>query len=190
MARTAKPGIWLMEGQWSKSVTDVRTVTPVIQALEHAGSARSCKLPLNDADDLREAMRRWGQKQHQAFNIGYLALHGLPGEVMVGKDRVDVFTLGAELPAGCLKGKTLHVGSCSVLDMTPAHRRELRSQLGVKLLTGFTEDVDWYDAMAFEILLFDVLTYYQRPDHAANYIKKNFGQFSKRLGFVMEWKKT
>jgi hypothetical protein len=180
-----KPGIWLMEGNWSGTVTDVRTVKPVLQALEQAGRARTVPLTLNDTDDLRQALKRWGQKQHARFTIGYIALHGTPGTLYVGREAVDLGELGAGLPKDCLKGKVLHVGSCSVLDLKPKERREIRAELGVKVLTGFTEEVEWFDALAFELLLFDVLTYYTRPDFAQAYIDKNFGQFAKRLGFVM-----
>ncbi len=185
MPGQSKPGIWLMEGSWSNSVTDVRTVKPVLEALEQAGRARTVPLTLNDTDDLRQALKRWGQKQHARFNIGYIALHGTPGTLYVGREEVDLRELGAGLPKDCLKGKVLHLGSCSVLDLTPKQRREIRAELGVKMLTGFTEDVEWFDALAFELLLFDVLTYYKRPDFAQAYITKNFGQFAKRLGFVM-----
>lgn len=185
MPGQGKPGIWLMEGNWSNSVTDVRTVAPVLQALEQAGSARTVHMHLNDAEDLRQALKRWGQKQHSRFNIGYIALHGTPGTLYVGRERVDLHDLGATLPKDSMRGKVLHFGSCSVLDLRPKERQELRAQLGVKMLTGFTEDVEWFDSLAFEILLFDVLTYYKRPDFAEAYIKKNFSQFAKRLGFVM-----
>lgn len=69
--------------------------------------------------------------------------------------------------------------------MTPKDRRALRQALGVKVLTGFTEDVEWFESLAFELLLFDTLTWYMRPDFAESYIKKNHRQLAKRLGFVM-----
>ena len=81
--------------------------------------------------------------------------------------------------------KILHFGSCSVLDMKPKERRELRTELGVKAMTGFTTDVEWIENLAFELLLFDVLTWYKRLDFAEAYIKKNHGAFARRLGFVM-----
>ena len=30
MAKKAKPGLWVMEGEWSSSVKDVRSVDPVL----------------------------------------------------------------------------------------------------------------------------------------------------------------
>ena len=73
---------------------------------------------------------------------------------------------------------------------TPAVRRDLREPLGVRAITGFREDVDWFESMAFELLLFDCLTHYKRLDAAEAYIKKNYGQLARRLGFVMERKRS
>lgn len=180
-----KPGLWVMEGKWSSRVTDVRSVTPILDALEQAGRARSATSHVNDADDLSRSMLRWGQKQHAGFNIGYVALHGSPGAVHVGRTEIDLFDLGRGIPNRTLRSKVLHFGSCSVMDLRPADRRALRAALGVKVLTGFTEEVEWFESMAFELLLFDTFTWYKRSDAAEAYIKKNHGQMARRLGFVL-----
>jgi len=62
-----------MEGSWSSSVRDVRTVRPVLQALGDAGAAKHAELRVNDPGDLRRELTRWGQAQHKQFGIGYLA---------------------------------------------------------------------------------------------------------------------
>lgn len=180
-----KPGLWVMEGNWSSRVTDVRSVTPILEALEQAGRARSATHHLNDEDDLRRALTRWGQKQHANYNIGYVALHGSPGAVHIGRSTVNLFELGESLPRKSLRPKVLHFGSCSVMDLSPSERRDLRASMGVKVLTGFTEDVEWFESMAFELLLFDTFTWYKRSDAAEAYIKKNHRQMAKRLGFIL-----
>jgi hypothetical protein len=45
--------------------------------------------------------------------------------------------------------------------------------------------VEWFESLAFELLLFDALTWYSRPSDADSYIKKTHSAFAKRLGFVM-----
>lgn len=185
MSRRGKPGLWVMEGPWSPRVSDVRTVTPVISALADAGRTRHVMHHVNDPEDLTRHLRRWGQAQHRTYGLGYLALHGAPGTVFTGRRQVNLYRLGEELSDIDLSHKTLHFGSCSVLQLRGKERQELRRTLGVKVLTGFTEDVDWFESMAFEVLLFDVLTYYRRPDFAERYIRSNYRELSRRLGFVM-----
>jgi hypothetical protein len=174
-----------MEGTWSASVRDVRSVDPVLSALQAARGARYAKRHINDPDDLELGLKRWGQRQHQAYNVGYVALHGSPAKLHIGRKSVDLYELGERLPRATLKQKALHFGSCSVLDLRRSERRELRKMLGVKVVTGFTEDVEWIESLAFELLLFDALTWYQRPSDAENYIKRTHAAFARRLGFIM-----
>jgi hypothetical protein len=157
----------------------------VLSALSDMGQARHVRRHINDPDDLVLQFKKWGQRQHDSFNIGYVALHGSPGTAHVGRKSVDLLSLGEKLSKPAMSKKILHFGSCSVLDLTPKERRELRVALGVKAMTGFTTDVEWIESLAFELLLFDVLTWYKRLDFAADFIKKNHGAFAKKLGFVM-----
>ncbi len=179
-----KPGIWAMEGSWSTRVTDVRTITPVLTALASTGAARHAHLHINDRADLVEAMTRWGQVQHKSYGIGYVAMHGSPGSVHIGRRRIDLAELAEELPRGRLASKVLHFGSCSVLEQE-SDRRDLVDAFGVRAITGFTTDVDWFESLAFEILLFDLMASYQRMDAVERYIQKEHGDFARRLGFVM-----
>jgi len=174
-----------MEGDWSASVRDVRSVDPVLAALQASRRAHHAKRHINDADDLIQGFKRWGQRQHNGFNIGYIALHGSPSTVHVGRKAVDLYELGEKLPRATLAKKALHFGSCSVLDLNRREQQALRKALGVKVVTGFTNDVEWIESLAFELLLFDALTWYAYPSAAENYIKKTHSAFAKRVGFVM-----
>jgi hypothetical protein len=84
-----------------------------------------------------------------------------------------------------LRGKVLHFGSCSVLRLDGPQLVALRKSLGVRLVTGFTKDVEWFESMAFELLLFDALAYFRRPGDACNYMRREHRQLADRLGFVV-----
>ncbi|TDO30044.1 hypothetical protein EV643_14119 [Kribbella sp. VKM Ac-2527] len=185
MAGRRKPGLWVMEGNWSASVRDVRSVEPVLSALQGGRRAHHAKRHINDPDDLAQALKQWGQRQHDMFNIGYVALHGSPATVHIGRKSLDMCELGERLPPATLKRKALHFGSCSVLNIHYKRREALRKALGVKVISGFTTDVEWFESLAFELLLFDALTWYRRPSDAESYLKKTHSAFAKRLGFVM-----
>lgn len=184
MAR-AKPKIWVMEGKWASSVMDVRTVSPMMAALDNANVATSTLHHINTVEDLQRSLVRWGQRQHAGHGIGYLALHGAPGSVFVGRRRVDLGILSESLPKNALKGKVLHFGSCAVLDLKPKEREVLRAALGVRGITGFTEDVEWFESMAFELMLLESLAYYKRLDAVERDLKERAGGLWRRLGFQM-----
>src|SRR5690349_18062659 len=97
MARK-KPGIWAIEGRWSSSVRDVRTVDPLLAALANNNSAHHSKHHVNTPEDVLKHVRRWSQKQHERFNIGYVALHGSPGAVHVGRRWLEASQLTEGIP--------------------------------------------------------------------------------------------
>lgn len=158
---------------------------PVLRALQEAGAANYVRRQVNDRDDLVRALTNWGQAQHKSYGLGYVAMHGSPGRVHIGRQAVDLASVANELPRRRLDSKILHFGSCSVLE-DKRQRESLRKALGVRAVTGFTEDVDWFESLAFELILFDVMTYYKRTDAMEAYIHDNHRALAKRLGFVME----
>jgi len=173
-----------MEGTWSNRVSDVRSVDPVLRALGDAGVARHARFPVNDGDDFLKALTRWGQAQHDPYDIGYVAMHGSPGKVYPSRKQVDLLQLAGRLPPRALANKVLHFGSCSVLEDPESHK-PLLDAFGVRALTGFTKEVGWFESLAFELLLFECLAYYQRVHAAEAYVRKNYGQLADMLGFVM-----
>lgn len=184
-ATRRKPHIWTIEGNWSSSWRDVRSVDPVLVALKEAKRAEHIKRHVNTVDDLVAHMKAWGQAQHARFEICYLALHGSPGAVHIGRKRVALRQLADALPAGILEAKTLYVGSCSVLNLDDDEVADLHRALGVKVLCGYTNDVEWFPALAFELLLFDALAHYTRPTDARRYLERRYGDLYRDLGFMM-----
>lgn len=163
----------------------MRSVDPVLAALQQAGVAVHVKHHLNDRDDLVKQLRRWGQGQHDKYRIGYVALHGSPATVHIGRYVVRLHDICERIDRRKLRTKVLHFGSCSVLDMAEHEQAHLRRAMGVRALTGFTRDVDWFESMAFELLLFEALARYQRPSDAERYLRREHGALAERLGFVM-----
>lgn len=180
--RENKPRVWCMEGSWSSSVHDLRTVAPLLDTLRQFGG-ESVRQPINTPEDLAASMRRWGQRQHDAFNIGYLALHGSPQKVYIGRKAVTIDELGS-WGVGKLSKKVLHFGSCSVLRASPREREKMRTTLGVRAITGYTKNVEWCQSLALDLLLFEVLAHYKRIDAADRYMRVRYPDPVQLTGFV------
>lgn len=185
-----KPGIWCMEGDWSSRVTDVRSVRVIMQALKDDDRINLVYRHLNRPEDLDVALRGWTQKQHDSYRFGYLALHGAPETVFIGRRKVTWEHIES-VAAGALKGgegrsaKHLHFGSCLVMDTDEPRREEFRRRLGARSVSGFTQEVDWFESLAFELILFDALTHYKRIDAVEHYLRKVAGSLWDRTGFVL-----
>ena len=55
---------------------------------------------------------------------------------------------------------------------------------------GFTRDIDWHESAAFDLILFEALTYYQRIDAVDRWLRENYGPLARRLGFRMVYRQT
>jgi len=63
-------------------------------------------------------------------------------------------TLGELLEKKC-QGRIIHLGSCATLRTHGAHLNSLLSWTGALAVCGYTSNVDWVTAAAFDLILFD-----------------------------------
>jgi len=173
-------GILVMEGDWSRSKQDVRTVRPMLDLLRHSEETYSKFRTVDDSADFEKSMLMLGRSR---FTVGYVALHGSPGAVYAGVDEIRLSDLPRILKDADLRRKVLHFGSCSTLRVDKTELLSLKDQLGVRALTGFTEDVDFIDSIGFETLLFSALTRMHARDAKA-FVTEKMGALGDELGFV------
>lgn len=181
-----RPKIFCMEGAWSGQATDVRTVMPVLEALTAASQIRSIRNHLSSLEDLQHQFEQWGKPHLKSYRIGYLALHGSPGAVWVGNEKATLRDLAA-WSGGKLEGKVIHFGSCETLRTSDARLEEFLVDTKARAVTGFRRQVDWFESLAFEVLLFSALTSYQRPSDSLSYLQRQAGDLIAATGFVMSY---
>jgi hypothetical protein len=150
------------------------------------------------------------------YPLGYFALHGDPGHLYVGAERLTLTRLlrlsHDELPRAeelsaeelavresqpehdwvSLTGKVLYMGSCSTLAVRdPGELDDLRAETGAIAICGYTKDVSWYEAAAFDLVLLSELASaleLKRPkpavERALNRLYATHRDLVRRLGFI------
>ena len=179
MAKTKsdRKGIFCLEGDWW-GVKDRTSIEPTLRLLE---TADPLKVPyfhhdVGTIEEFRFYLRKWTGRQFDDYPILYLAFHGEPGGIAVGEGRNKTVKLDylAELLEGACRGRVIHFGSCSTLDV---HGHELNSFLrrtGACAVFGFRTDLDWLPSAAFDLL---VLGYLQE----VSFTRAGMGKFQRRL---------
>ncbi|GAA4282753.1 hypothetical protein GCM10022261_02840 [Brevibacterium daeguense] len=180
----AVPGIWVTEGYWSSDVSDSLSVRPMMQVLAASKTADHVHRHINDPDDLVKALTLLGQRRQDRFSIAYIACHGSPGVISFGDDQISLEELADALPSGALESKTLHFGACSVLQDEAACRTLLEAT-GAKAITGFTQEVDWLESMALDLLMFNLFFQYERIGFFERAMKRNYGELVDKTGFTV-----
>ena len=163
-------GVFCIEN-WSGRLETPDSVQPLLDLLELNGAASALVSALQHhvssattcSGSPSSATTRWA-----------LALHGNPGGVYVGSQRISLETLtawsskvdkaraldGRGQPTDWLlnlEGKVLYLGSCASLRVSRKRLQELRKSTGAVAICGYTKSVDWFDAAAFEVLLLSAL---------------------------------
>jgi hypothetical protein len=179
------PGIFCLEGPWSSRLTDQASVKPLLELLEEHKKVRFLHWRISSIPDLETTVAKWPQRQYDRYPLGYFGFHGIPGRLLIGRRHVTLESFGETLAGRCT-GKTIYFGSCGVLGIKQDEVERFRRKTKARCVIGFKEaDVDWMVSAAFDLMLFDALTHYQRMDAVERYMRRNQPQLVKRLGFKM-----
>ena len=189
MPKRQKQGVLCLEGNWDlyDRLTSTSTVRPVLDLLAGENQIKFIHKDVATGDELEFYLRKWLQTQYQAYNIGYLAFHGTPGALWVGKEEVTLNKL-SEIIDGKGSGRILYFGSCSTLATDQEDEiKQFLKETKIKAVCGYNKDIDWIESAAFEVLLINALACYQRIHAAHNYLQRDYPNLCKRLDFKMIW---
>ena len=115
-----KKGIFCLEGEW-RGVKDTTSVEPVLHLLQTMGGY---KVPyvhhdVGTREEFDFYVKKWRGRSFASHPILYLGFHGERGCILVGEgrsNRPELMELADQLE-GCCKGRVIHFGSCSTLDV-------------------------------------------------------------------------
>ena len=180
-----KTGIFCLES-WAGDLRSRRSVRPLLEILEQEAGVKFIHRTVDSRSSFFDLLARW--PTYDSYRIGYIACHGDAERLVIGAHRVTLKQLETELQRRniSLAKRTLYFGSCGVLSMPKSRLRAFRENIGAEAVCGYKGDdgVDWLESAAFELLLFDYLTYGRaaapsglrdfRNDHRALWKKLDF----------------
>lgn len=137
------PSVLCVEGGWSPRLDNTDTVLPLLQLLKSYGAFNNVVHRYVDTKEgLLHVMDKWRQRQYSHLSFGYFGFHGEPGEIVLGRERVNLEDLGKILEGACT-GKTIYFGSCSILANHESESKYFLRQTGARTVCGYTKDIDW-----------------------------------------------
>lgn len=176
-------GIYCLEGDWSASLHDRTTVRPLLDLIELANPrTKTVHRGVGTVEELRYYAAKWSQRQYAKFALGWFVMHGEPGRLRLGRRFVTLEEFAEMLGRGACAGKIVYFGGCSVVDDEDAVA-EFRRHTAARAVCGYTSDVDWMPAAAFELLLFDELLGRTQAPAAFARLADEHGPFANQLGF-------
>ncbi|MBX7190768.1 MAG: hypothetical protein K1X94_01840 [Sandaracinaceae bacterium] len=159
-ARKRGKGIFCLEGDWWNDLNQSGSVKPMLDLISAGAdiAVPSVHRDVATRDELEFYLRKWVQGRYKTYPLLCLAFHGSEGALHLsdGRKAESTVTLDelAELLDGKCHGRIIHFDGCSTVVGDVRHLKRFLRQTGALAVTGFTNDVPWLDAAAFDILLF------------------------------------
>ncbi len=193
-----------LEGEWeykNSIFNDNASVKHVLQTLDNLEENFSFyHRRVGTISELERYLKEFfsDRRQHKSFTVINFAFHGSPGVIDLGEsaqqekqvipllkgntEEESAKSLIELLPnINDLNNRIIYFGSCKTFKDART-LKEFKRISGAKAVIGYSEDVDFIESSAAELLLFQKLLYYKRPGDAKNSLKSTIPGLYERLG--------
>ncbi len=181
-------GIFTFEGDWVPDLKDKSSIRPNLETLRDAYGIKFIHRQIGTPGELRYYIDKWlkkGRGNYRHYRVGHFALHGSPGVISLEEGERDVRLKTLEhWIDGRAKGRVIFFGSCSTTDIPDKRIQAFLDNTKASAVVGFTEDVDWLESTAFELLILEALTYFESPRKAKIHLEEKYEEFVDRLGLT------
>lgn len=179
------PGVFCLEGSWDYSLDSRLSIESALRLLERNQTIRLVHRDVATRGEFDHYVDRWLRRELKGYDFLYLGFHGTPKTLYVGDEEQLTLDEFAELIDGRCGGKVLYFASCKVLAADDDTLTDFCRRTGAKAVAGYTRDVDWVEAAAFELLLVSDLVRARNMKSAYTRLRKEYPEFTRKLGFRM-----
>ncbi len=149
-------GILCLEGDWEEGLRRRRSLVPVLDLLRSQWNIPYIHRTASTRDEFRRVVQEWLKSKYQGFPILYLGVHGAPGAIHIGNEKVPLRDLYEFTGKG--KDRIIHFGSCETLSANKKELSEFLARTRFTAICGFKSEVDWLHSCALEIIILDLLS--------------------------------
>lgn len=177
-------GIFCLEADWHTDLRKRDSVAPVLDLLDRLQLAKSIRRDVATAEELEYYLKVWRQARYKDYNVLYIATHGTPDYIHLGRTKVGLDKLGDMLEGAC-QGRVVYLGGCQILNFDEEELKTFVKRIGAKSLVGYWKDADWLGVAAFELLLLTELAHSTRTPDLFKRLVKEHPVVAKKLGLVV-----
>lgn len=170
-------GVFCLEGEWDGDLRSRDSVEPLLELLGRLNIAKTIRRDVATEEELEYYLGKFALKGYAEYRVLFMAAHGVPGELALGRDTVSMDRL-AEMPKGKCAGRVIYFGSCLTLKLGDTELREFAKETGTKAIVGYSKSIPWVESAAFDVLLLERLCQNNRTDAFFNRLIKEHGDFA------------
>lgn len=188
LSKHAAKNIFCIEGNWNHNLKDKTSIRSALDFIEHNGDVKYIHKNCSTPGQLEEWLKEAALKRYDRYSILYLAFHGNPGAIHVGKRKK--LTLGeiAEILQDKAHDKIIHFGSCSTLNIPKWDINRFMKRTGALAVSGYSCDIDFMPSTFLDILYFQFCQRYREMPLIHQDVKAFYGPMARQLGFKMVYR--
>ena len=169
-----------LESMWNTDLEDRWSVQPILEVIANTQNLKLAHLSCNTEPEFVYNLRMLGKRR--SYGIIYLAFHGAPGQFYLADDTgVSLETL-QEYMATQFTDRIIHFGCCSTIRVAAERLQSFVATTQVKMVIGYTKDVDWIESSAMDLLIFQALQQYVDLHSCWRYLQRTFPDLVERTG--------
>lgn len=184
IAKNYRKDIFCLEGDWHKDLRDKSSILAALAFLQQNIGIKYIYKQCGTKENLAYYLNKWKQKKYGAYSICYLAFHGQPENIQVGKDYVSLDELADMLEGSC-KDKIIHFGSCNTLATNQHNINRFLKKTEALCVCGFKTDIDFVQSSAFDMLLLQLFQEYRDITKVERDINRLYKGLVKTLEFKL-----
>lgn len=143
--------IYCLEGNWNTNPRSKQSIRPILDILYYSAGIRYVYRKCNTKDEFFEYLQQFTFKRYKNYRILYIAFHGQPNGIQIGRDFVTLSEI-ADVLEGHLSGRIVHFGSCSSMRTKRANIDDFMNRTKANLVSGYRKQVDFIESTAWEMI--------------------------------------
>ena len=155
--------IYCLEGNWNTNPRSKQSIRPILDILYYSAGIKYVYRKCNTKDEFFEYLRQFTFKRYKYYRMLYIAFHGRPNGIQIGRDFVTLSEI-ADVLEGHLSSRIVHFGSCSTMRTKRANINDFITKTGVSMICGYRKQVDFIQSTAEELNFFYDIIYPQNND--------------------------
>lgn len=176
--------IFCLEGDWTKNLKQQNGVEAVLLFLKQNRNINYIHRHCGTRENLAYYLKQARLRKYKNYSIIYLAFHGKPGEILIGKERITLDDLAEMLGPNC-HNKVIHFGTCHTLNTDLRNIKRFLRKTNALCVCGFGKEIPFVEGCVFDILMIDMMQEYRNIGTVLNRIKKYYSSLAKKLQFKL-----
>jgi hypothetical protein len=183
-SKTYNKDVFCLEGDWSKDLKEQTSVSEVLMFLKKNRDVNFIHRHCGTRENLAYYINQWKLKKYKNYSILYIAFHGKPMQILLGKEIVTLDELAEMLGPNC-HNKIIHFGTCHTINVDLRHIKRFLRKTNALCICGFGKEIKFVEGCVFDILLIDQLQEFRNVATLHTYINQNYKSLAQKLDFKL-----